>query len=353
MSKLNHFHYDFSFKRRVRNHLAKDFAVVAQSQGFHENANKADLGIIFDSYAALLQDFEAEVRSSAVANLARMTQLGGVEFFKSHLAPLLPSLADDPVVEVRSQLAQTIMDCCDNSICSALPDTVILEDFKPLLEGFLNDEYPEVQINILSKLSRVTHLLSQMDAVVQCIVNMSKATNWRVREAVGFLLPHLAEARGVEFFQGNLFEIWMHLLMDKVSDVRSSCVMGMAKLVTVTGSDWIQGQILPQYLDVYNGASSYLTRITILRSFSNMAEAENSVTSELLESVVDLLLRGLEDTVPNVRMTAAIGLGTLSSIVDKGMLESKIQPALEKRIAEDDDDDCKQFAQKAIDAISG
>jgi len=45
----------------------------------------------------LLQDFEAEVRTSAVENIARMSQLGGADLFKSHLALLLPSLAEDPV----------------------------------------------------------------------------------------------------------------------------------------------------------------------------------------------------------------------------------------------------------------
>lgn len=338
---------------RVRNHLAKDFAVVAQSQGFHEPSHKADLSVVFDSFAALLQDFEAEVRTSAVENIARMAQLGGVDLFKSHLAPLLPSLADDPVMEVRSQLAQTIMDCCDNSICTALTDRVILQDFKPLLEGFLNDEFSEVQIHILSKLSRVTHLLSQMDVVVQCILSMSKANNWRVREAVGFLLPHLAEARGVNFFEENLFEMWMKLMMDQVADVRSSCVMGTAKLLTVTGAAWIQGHILPRYLEVYNSATSYLTRITVLRSFSNLSGAETSFTKELLDQVVNLLLRGLEDPVPNVRMIAGVGLGAMSTVVDKGLLNSKILPALQKSVTEDEDEDCKFFAQQAIEVTSG
>lgn len=339
--------------RRVRNHLAKDFAIVAQSQGFHENAHKADLAILFDSFAALLQDFEAEVRTSAVENIARMAQLGGIALFKSHLAPLLPPLADDPVVEVRSQLAQTIMDCCDNSICTALPDRVILEDFKPLLEGFLNDEFSEVQIHILSKLSRVTHLLNQMEVVVQCILTMSKAANWRVRQAVGYLLPHLAEARGLTFFEENLFEIWMRLLMDQVSDVRSSCVEGMPKLISVTGAAWIQSQILPKYTEVYNGSNSYLTRTTVLRSFSNLSGAQASLTKELLDQVVTLLLRGLEDRVPNVRMIAAVGLGNISTVVDPGLLNSKIQPALQQRVTEDEDEDCKYFAQQAIETTSG
>lgn len=337
---------------RVRNHLAKDFAVVAQSQGFHEASHKANLDVIFESFTGLLQDFEAEVRTSAVENIARMVQLGGVDLFKSHLSPLLPSLAEDPNFEVRSKLAQTIMDCCDDSICTALSDKVILQDFKPLLEGFLKDEYAEVQLHILSKLSRVTHLLSQMDVVVQSILAMSKAMNWRVREAVGCLLPHLAEARGVKFFEEQLLELWMKLLMDQVADVRSACVRGMPKLVTVTGSTWVEEQIMPRYTQMYDDGSNYLTRITILRSYTEFAKAEKTLSKELLEVVVTYLLKGLEDRVPNVRIIAAKGLEQMTSVVDKGILSTKIQPALQSTVTEDTDDDCQFFAQKALDSIT-
>ena len=96
------------------------------------------MALVFESFAALLQDFEAQVRASAVENIARMTQLGGADFFKSHIAPLLSSLADDPVMEVRCKLAQTLMDCCDDSICTALTDKIIIQEFKPCLECFLN-----------------------------------------------------------------------------------------------------------------------------------------------------------------------------------------------------------------------
>jgi serine/threonine-protein phosphatase 2A regulatory subunit A len=171
--------------RRVRNNIAKDFAIVAQAMGFHEASHKSDLSEVLSIFASLLQDYEAQVRASAVENIARMTQLAGVQLFKQYIAPYLRNLADDPVVEVRTKLAQTIMDCCDETICSSMSDEIILEDFKPCLESLLGDEFAEVQLHILSKLSRVTRLLDKMDVVVQSILNMSKASNWRVREAVG------------------------------------------------------------------------------------------------------------------------------------------------------------------------
>merc|ERR1712154_756912 len=111
---------------------------------------------------------------------------------------------------------------------------------------------------------------------------------------------------------------------------RSACVLGMAKLLTVTGAEWIQTQILPRYIELYNNANSYLTRITVLRSFSNFSQAESSLSSDLMEVVVEFLVKGMEDPVPNVRMIAACGLGDWMGIVEKGLLEGKIMPVLEK-----------------------
>jgi len=339
---------------RVRHNLAKEFSIVAQSQGFNEPAHSKRLTELFQFFSNLLQDFEAEVRTSSVENLARMAQLGGVDLFQSHLAPVLPSLADDPVMEVRSKLAETLMDCCDESICTALNDKIILQEFKPLLEGFLNDEFADVQLHILSKLSRVTHLLDKMDAVVESILSMTKAPNWRVREAVCELLPHLAEARGVAFFEEHLLEPWTKLLLDQVADVRSACVKGMPKLLSVAGAEWIERTILPLYVRIYEDSSSYLTRISVLRSYSNLVNAKTGMTPGLMEAIVMHLLKALEeDQVANVRIVAAKGLREIANSVEEGLLNAKILPALQTRTTEDEDVDCQFFAQSALEACQG
>ena len=59
----------------------------------------------------------------------------------------------------------------------------------------------------------------------------------------------------------------------------------------------------------------------------------------------------------NVRMVAAQGL---AKIVAEGgrdagsdaLWDAKVQPALSARVAEDEDDDCKFFAQIALDACA-
>lgn len=340
---------------RVRHHLSKEFAVVAYSQGYSESSSSdnSNLNVIFQCFASLLQDVEGEVRASAVDNIARMAQLGGADQFQTYISPTLQLLADDPIMEVRSKLAESIMDCCDETICTALPDHIILQDIHPLLEGFLSDDYAEVQLHILGNLNRVSHLFHKMDAIVKAVLTMTTVLNWRVRKAVARLLPHLADARGVRFFEEQLMEPWMKLLLDQVADVRLACVTGMSKLLSVAGAAWIQREIVPHYVSIYKESSSYLVRITILRSYAALAIGENlNFTLSLLNEIVNQLLRGLEDIVANVRIVAIKGLESISGICEESIWNAQIRPALTVRVMEDEDEDCKHFAQVALDKVS-
>jgi len=341
---------------RVRHNLAKVFSTVTGSLGFVGPKHTARQTEVFQFFAGLLQDNEAEVRAAAVENIARMAQLGGCDLFQKHIAPLLPALADDLVMEVRSKLAQTLMDCCDPAICNTLTDEIVLEDFKPLLENFLNDEFAEVQLHILTKLSRVSHLLGKMDVVVSSILQMAKAQNWRVREAVGRLLPFLAEARGVAFFQDHLLDPWLKIMSDQVADVRSACVDGMPRLLNVSGSQWIQAELLPHFSRMYEESHSYLSRITVLRCFGALAvkhgEIENDVSTELMKQIVAVMLEGLKDGVANVRMIAARGLGlvTISGQCDDATMSTQVVPALSECVTTEADQDCKYQCQLALES---
>ena len=346
----------FNNCRRVRHNLAKVFSTVTGSLGFDGKKQSSRQEEVFEFFAGLLQDNEAEVRAAAVENIARMAQLGGADLFQKHIAPLLPALADDLVMEVRSKLAQTLMDCCDPAICNTLTDDIVLEDFKPLLENFLNDEFAEVQLHILTKLSRVSHLLGKMDVVVSSILQMAKAQNWRVREAVGRLLPFLAEARGVTFFQDHLLDPWLKIMADQVADVRTACVQGMPKLLSVAGSQWIQSEILPHFSQMYEESHSYLSRITVLRCFAALTEKhgenENEVSPELMNQIVALMLKGIKDKVPNVRLIAARGLGLvmISGQCDDAIIKTQVTPVLSDTITDEPDLDCRYQCQLALES---
>jgi len=333
---------------RVRHHLAKSFSDVAVSLNLNENY-PTQRKLVMSCFVALLQDQEGEVRAGAVGHLAQMVHWGGAPLFSSHLQALLPALADDVVVDVRSKCALALMDASEGG---TLPDDMIVRSFTPLLENFLQDEYSEVQLHVLNNLSRISHLLNQMPDVVSNIISMSKATNWRVREGVAQLLPHLAEARGMDFFSSVLQEpAWMALLLDQVCDVRYACVGGVSKLCLVAGDDWIVQSLLPQHIKIYElSSNAYLMRMTILRAHAEMATA--SKTGHLFFQVIDQLLRGTDDKVANVRMVATKGLLKVikNGECDKDVIVSKVKPALEQALASEEDIDCQYLFTECLNA---
>jgi serine/threonine-protein phosphatase 2A regulatory subunit A len=328
---------------RVRHNLAKCFSQVAINLG-----QVQDKSLVMACFVALLQDQEPEVRAAAVAHLARMVAWGGQSLFSAQLQPVLPTLADDVVMEVRSKTALALMDAAEGG---TLDDSVILEAFSHHLENFLQDEYPEVQLHVLQNLGRISHLLTEMSGVVSTILNMSKATNWRVRQGVAQLLPHLAEARGMAFFASVLLEpAWLQLLLDPVAQVRQACVDGMPLLCKVAGPDWILHQlVLPHHVRIYNQASqNYLIRMTILQCHAKMGLCG----SDLMDEAASELIRALNDRVPNVRMMAAKGLKMLcTSDVATNDLVAKVRPQLEQKISEEPDADCRHQYELCVESF--
>jgi serine/threonine-protein phosphatase 2A regulatory subunit A len=339
----------------VRHNLAKNFSDAAKNLGFQANPTKYfnDMSLVMACFVSLLADAEAEVRAAAVGHFAPMVHWGGSTLFQTHLLPLLPALADDVVMEVRSKCALAIMDSSEGG---TLEDPLIVNSFGPLLESFLQDEFQEVQLQVLGNLHKLAHLLNGMNGVVSSILNMSKATNWRVREGVAKLLPHLAEARGLDFFLTVLLEpAWLVLLLDPVACVRSACVSGMGTLLRVSGPDWMAQHIFPQHVRIYNNAAtgSYLIRITILQT-----HAETAATcpeSQLWNDLVQQLLRGISDKVPNVRMVAAQGLKLVVAGAEdpsqQAVVQAQVVPALEQRLAEEDDMDGRFALSEALEAV--
>lgn len=338
--------------RRVRHNLAKHFSDVADNVGVNKDRKLvAEQGLVMACFVGVLTDVEAEVRAAAVGHLAKMVAWGGQAHFVTHLQPLLPALADDVVMEVRSKCALALMDAAHGG---TLEDSIILQSFGPLLEAFLQDEFHEVQLQVLTNLHKIAHLLQGLGGVVTTLLQMSKATNWRVRQSVARLLPHLAEARGLEFFSQVLLEpAWMTLLLDPVASVRQSIVDGMPLLVKVAGDDWILQNLLPQHVKIYNqSSSSYLMRITLLQGF---ILAATEAKGALLQEVVNLVVKGLTtDKVPNVRMVAAKGLQDLvesESFDDESVIQGQIRPALVQKLTQEDDVDVRYCCQAAIDHL--
>lgn len=351
---------------RVRHNLAKRFSEVATNIGVNKDRRlMSEQALVMACFVTLLTDVEAEVRAAAVTHLAKMVSWGGQSLFVAHLQPLLPALADDVVLEVRSKCALALMDAAHGGV---LEDAIILQAFGPLFESFLQDEFHEVQLQVLTNLHKIAHLLQGLTGVVSTLMQMAKATNWRVRQAVAQLLPHLAEARGLEFFTQVLLEpAWMPLLLDPVASVRQAIVQGMPLLVKVAGDEWILQNLLPQHVKIYQQSSaSYLIRVTLLQGFISAATtARGPLFPELLNIIVN---KGLtQDKVANVRMVSAKGLLQIAQSLQQqqanggdvmapdvmvAVLQGQVRPALQQKLASGEDDmDVRYACQMALDYI--
>ena len=115
-------------------------------------------------------------------------------------------------------------------------------------------------------------------------------------------------------------------------------------------------EILPHYTRMYDESHSYLTRITVLRSFSALVEQDGenalNISDPLMELIVSIMLRGLTDSVPNVRLIAGRGLGlvTISGHCDTSVMNSKVVPALSDLVNQEQDIDCRYQCQLALEA---
>jgi serine/threonine-protein phosphatase 2A regulatory subunit A len=211
-----------------------------------------------------------------------------------------------------------------------LEDNLILTAFGPLFESFLQDEFHEVQLQVLTNLHKISHLLPGLSGVVTALMQMSKATNWRVREAVAQLLPHLAEARGMDFFVSVLLEpAWLTLVLDSVASVRLQT-------------------LLPHHMRIYNqNATSYLIRNTILQGHLE-ALKEGGGGGALQEELLRQVVRGLTDKVANVRMVSANGL---PPVLNQGPIAQALKPHLEEMAQNDTDADVRHACQTALESI--
>jgi len=162
------------------------------------NFTGSNLKELIECFCVLMSDTEAEVRGASCVGLSKVASLAGEELFLSCMLPAITPLATDSVMDVRSKCAEAGL---------KLSEAVILEHLVPLLDKFLEDEFPEVQLNILRKLPSIFQLLGKTNKIVDSVTKMTEDSNWRIRQAVATILPYFAESLGVSQVSEELSEL--------------------------------------------------------------------------------------------------------------------------------------------------
>jgi len=292
---------------RVRWTAAAKFADVITSY----NAIPNVMDSLIPAYEKLLQDPEAEVRTAATFNLAKVANgclarvplppAGGRPPTESEmmnyqgpritaaerLVKRVTSLTEDDSEHVRAALAMVATELApilgrDSTINHLVPPVLLL----------LRDAASEVRLNLISSLEALNEvigvdLLSQ--SLLPAILDLAQDGKWRIRLAIIQHIPLLARQLGIDFFTEKLASICVGWLGDDISTIRGAAAQVLKDLTALFGSDWACEYLLPS-IEEMRQHPSYLRRLTAVQACARMAvemEPEIAIT-EVLPTVLDM-----------------------------------------------------------------
>ncbi|KAL3338529.1 hypothetical protein AABB24_027583 [Solanum stoloniferum] len=146
------------------------------------------------AYVRLLRNNEAEVRIAAAGKATKFSQILSPELSIEHILPCVKDAT--------------------------------IEHLFPIFLSLLKDEFPDVRLNIISKLDQVNQSISQSvnqvigidllsQSLLPAIVELAEE-HWRVRLAIIEYIPLLASQLGVGFFDDKLGTLCMQWLQDEI-----------------------------------------------------------------------------------------------------------------------------------------
>jgi HEAT repeat len=145
---------------RVRYNVAAQMVPLCEALG--PELTRAEL---VPAYARLLEDGEAEVRIAAAGKVSSFSRMLTPPLIVSQVVPRVKELANDSSQFVRAALAGVVME-----LAPQLGKAPTIEHLVPVFLNLLRDPYPDVRLNVISKLDQVCRLcrLAKLCGVCMC-----------------------------------------------------------------------------------------------------------------------------------------------------------------------------------------
>jgi hypothetical protein len=106
---------------------------------------------------------------------------------------------------------------------------------------------------------------------------------------------------GTCHFQRNFQDLFFD---DQISTVRVIAAEGVAAIVETAGSQWLQADLMPAIKERYEGSEQHLACVSTPRGCKVFGKIGAEFSAQLLNDVTELCVKGLVDTVPNVKFVA-------------------------------------------------
>ena len=243
-----------------------------------------------------------------------------------------------------------------SALAPLLGKDATIEFLLPLFLQLLKDEYPDVRLNIISRLEQVNQvigivLLSQ--SLLPAIIELAEDKQWRVRQAIIENIPLLAHQLGVQFFDEQLSNLCMSWLGDTVFSIREAAAVNLCKLTDVFGVEWARQSILPKMLQM-GTHPNYLYRMTTIFAVATMAPALDTYT--IATTIMPTLLPMADDAIPNIRFNVSKAFEAIARVLaqssdGQATVREAIVPTLE-RLCDDRDADVRYYSRRALDVAA-
>ncbi|ELP92701.1 protein phosphatase PP2A regulatory subunit A, putative [Entamoeba invadens IP1] len=293
---------------------------------------------------ALLNDEDDQVRAMAASHIADITKKIPPEIIINKILPLANKLAEDPVVDVRSSLAEAI-----TQLAPQIGKANCQKYLFKTIDMCLQDEKTEVQLKIITTLDYLNHVmvLSQLSQkVLQTVMRLVNDQNWRCRLQTIELIPDLLLQLQECHFE--LIKVSVSVLTDKVYAIRIKAIENIKKLLTSFGIEWVKSKILPSVISLAN-SPLYLHRTICLNCISQIIPSLSVETITTI--VIPITLKLLSDKVPNVRFNAIKTFVVCLPLVTPNVIQTRIKPAL-VACKTDKDPDVVLEVGKALDGVN-
>lgn len=254
-------------------------------------------------FRGLCQDAEAEIRASAVFNMAGVLAACPDANGKKDVLVTGTRLVADGSSHVRMSLASAVLKSVAHVPKDLWGTTIV-----PTCTALLSDAEADVRLALVSGFSSMGHTAEAQELAPQLtpvVVALADDPKWRVREVVIQQVPYIITALGRN--AEEVLEVCITRITDRVATIREAAVLSCCTLVTENGPEWAVKSLFPR-VEALAKRPNYLHRIALCNFYTALAGVAAVGPATAAKSILPTLSKLCEDPVANVRLSATRAL---------------------------------------------
>lgn len=323
--------YTDSTSWRNRQSMARDFGKLSKVFLPAEVTSE-----VFNCLVHLILDPEPEVRQLGIQEVLPFLDVVDTPQFIGEWAPAALQLVQDPMANVRKMLAELSVD-----VAAKVGPEAVAQHISELIIKLIEDEDPMVRLRIIKKLPIIAEEAPSLcTRLTEYLVAYFSHTNWRVRKELLIAMPSIVKHMGRDYFVDHFQAPMIALLTDGVDEVRTMAAVSVANITDASGEEYGYETLFPELKKLCT--SEYLLRLSSIGGLEGLLKIDK-LSDKFHTEAVQLLVKLVDDVVPNVRIRAAQALRSVTNLPHLSSFSSQLQPCLQK-LQSDKDRDVKYFS---------